>query len=878
MGAFSKLIRTAWVVSAIVSLLLPSSGRSQESAPKRILVLFWYDRFFPGNIAFDEQFRTDLRSAAPEGIEYYSEYLETNRFPGENQSLLMRDYLRKKYAGRTIDVVVATANTPLDFLLKHRSVLFPNTPIVFRSDRPLPLPLLSSSEATGIVHANSYRTTLDLALKLHPQTEQLFIISGTLTHDKALESIARETLQGFKSTVAITYLTDLPPEQLRARLRSLPKRSIALYAWQQALDPRGELIETQDFLSRIAQDARVPIYGMSHANVGRGIVGGYVWTFESSSAKLAEITLRVVNGARPAEIPVELAPEVPMFDWRQLQRWGIREDLLPPGSVIRFREVTLWQQYKWRIVGAIVLFVLQAALIIALLVERHRVRRAQNKLREHEEQLEQAVEQRTAELVEARDEALAANRSKSMFLANMSHELRTPLNAILGFSAMVSTNANLSDQDRKDLEIVGSSGEHLLGLIDDVLDMAKIETGGSVVESAAIDLHCLVNDTVDMLRERAQAKNLELVADISSKAPRFVRTDPAKLRQVLTNLVGNALKYTDEGSVVVRLNARLEESSPHPLLVVDVEDTGIGIGPEDQARIFDPFVQAGGARTRKGTGLGLSISRRFVQLLGGSIHVESTLGQGSRFRVEVPVQFAEASEVMAETDSVDPVIGLESGQPDYRILIVEDQRENWLLLQRLLLMVGFQVRVAEDGGQAIEIFRIWRPHFIWMDVRLRVMGGLEAARSIRELDGGREVVIAAVTASAFDSQRQDVLAAGLDDFLRKPYRPREIFDCMARHLGVRYVRRTGPQATVNDVPATLRAENLAALPAALRDELERAVVSLDSKRIAQLVSQVSEQDASLGKTLRLLADRLSYSPILHALQSCKRPLAEAGRA
>jgi CheY-like chemotaxis protein/two-component sensor histidine kinase len=441
----------------------------------------------------------------------------------------------------------------------------------------------------------------------------------------------------------------------------------------------------------------------------------------------------------------------------------------------------------------------------------------------------------------------------------------------------VRTNANLSDEDRKDLEIVGSSGEHLLGLIDDVLEMAKIETGGSIVESAAIDLHGLVNDTVDMLRERAQAKNLELIVDISSKAPRFVRTDPAKLRQVLTNLVGNAVKYTDEGSVVVRLDARLEESSPHPVLVVDVEDTGIGIAPEDQARIFDSFVQAGGARARKGTGLGLSISRRFVELLGGSIQVESTLGQGSRFRAEVPVRIAEAPEVMAETDSADPVIGLQPGQPDYRILVVEDQKENWFLLQRLLLTAGFQVRVAEDGRKAIETFGIWRPHFIWMDVQLPVIGGLEAARRIRELEGGREVKIVAVTASAFASQRHEVLSAGLDDFLRKPFRPREIFDCMARHLGVRYVRRTVPKATVDDMPAMLRPEDLASLPLALRDELEHAVVSLDSKRIARLVSQVSEQNAPLGKALERLADRLSYSPILHALQNSKRPLAEAAR-
>jgi CheY-like chemotaxis protein len=265
-----------------------------------------------------------------------------------------------------------------------------------------------------------------------------------------------------------------------------------------------------------------------------------------------------------------------------------------------------------------------------------------------------------------------------------------------------------------------------------------------------------------------------------------------------------------------------------------------------------------------------------VQILGGSIQVESTLGRGSRFHVEVPAQTVEASEVMAAIAGMKRVVGLEPGQPDYRILIVEDQRENWLLLRRLLRRAGFQVQVAEDGAQAVEVFKTCRPHFIWMDLGLPVLGGLEAARRIRQLEGGREVKIAAVTASAFASQREEVLAAGLDDFVRKPYRPGEIFDCLAKHLAVRYVYRTESQAAGGDLPGTLRPQDLTALPTALRDELERAVVSLDRERIALLISQVSEKNASLGSTLARLADIFAYTPILRALKRCKSTYTEAG--
>ena len=866
MMVLTKLLGAVLLVCAVSA---PSAPAQRSSAPKRIVTLRWYDRFYDTNIRSDQQFRAALQSAAPGGIEYYSEYLETNRFPGDRLSLLLRDYLRQKYAGYKVDVLVTRGSPPLDFVLEHRHELFLNSPIVFATERPVAARLASDSQATGIVYANSHRRTVDLALTLHPGTKRLFVISGTLTKDKAFELIARDELQNYKNSLVTTYWTDLPPDELKARLKNAPKRSIVLYVWQQARNEQGVVLESRDILSRIAPGANAPIYGMSHVNVGLGIIGGYVWTAESLTARLVELTLRVANGAPARDIPVQKAPETPMFDWRQLQRWGVREDRLPPGSVIRFREVTHWEQYSGRIAAAVLVLALQACLIGALLVGRRRARRARKELEEYKEDLERVVRERTAELVEARDHALAANQAKSMFLANMSHELRSPLNAILGFSALVRADAGLPEKHRDDLAIVGSSGEHLLGLIDDVLDMAKIEAGDLVVKTASMDLHNLVQDVLNMLRERALANNLELLMDVSERAPRFIRSDSGKLRQVLTNMVGNALKYTDQGTVTVRLDARPAGGSASLVLILEVEDTGIGIAPEDQTRIFDPFVQAGGPRTGKGAGLGLSISRHFVQLLGGSVRVESAPGRGSLFHIEVPVETAEASEVAPEIVTTEQVLGLEPGQRDYRILIVEDRRENWLLLQRLLQTAGFQARVAEDGAQAVESFKIWRPHFIWMDVRLPVMNGREAARRIRDLDGGRGVKIVAVTASAFAPQREEVLAADFDDFLRKPYRPREIFDCMARHLGVRYMYRAGPQATDGNQPPTLRAQDLAALPVVLRDELERSIVSLDRKWIVRVIGQISEQNGPLGSVLTRLADRLAYTSIYEALERCK---------
>ncbi len=303
------------------------------------------------------------------------------------------------------------------------------------------------------------------------------------------------------------------------------------------------------------------------------------------------------------------------------------------------------------------------------------------------------------------------------------------------------------------------------------------------------------------------------------------------------------------------------------LLILEVEDTGIGIALEDQARIFDVFVQAGQSSGQKGTGLGLSITQQFVQVMGGSIHVESSPGEGSLFRVELPVQQVEEAAAVAAGDDRGQVARLAPGQRDYRILIVEDKKENWLLLRRLLEDAGFQVQVAEDGAQGIELFRAWQPHLIWMDIRLPVMGGLEAARRIRTLKGGRLVKIVALTASAFAQQREEVLAAGLDDFLRKPYRREEIFECMSRQLGVQYVYREGPRVRPDEPVTVLRPESISLLPETLRKELADALVRLDAGPIGEVIDRVSQQDAQLGEVLSRLAGRFAYTEILNALMN-----------
>lgn len=480
----------------------------------------------------------------------------------------------------------------------------------------------------------------------------------------------------------------------------------------------------------------------------------------------------------------------------------------------------------------------------------------------------EAMQRANTRAKKAQEQAEASNKAKSVFLANMSHELRTPLNAILGFSSVMLNDADISDKRRKNLDIINRSGEHLLNLINDVLDMAKIESGRISVEITACDLGEMVRGITDLMRIRAEEKGLRLLVDQSSKFPRFVLADTAKLRQALINLISNAIKYTERGSVILRLNAQPIDARHPLLLIVEVEDSGVGIADSDLPRIFSAFVQVGKQTLHEGTGLGLAITRKFVELMGGRITVESVLGKGSTFRMEIPVERARAEDVSESAANRRKVMALSPGQPEYRILIVEDQMENWLLLRQLMEDAGFRAEVAKNGAEGVEMFAAWRPHFIWMDIRMPVMDGLEAARRIRALDGGRDAKIVALTASVFKEERDNIMAAGMDDFIRKPYRPEEVFECLTRHLGASFIyEESTEQSTAHPGAAALRPEDMAALPVGLRRELGEALTNLDTTRLTELIERVSALNPALGEALAQHADLLDYTTLHQAVMA-----------
>jgi PAS domain S-box-containing protein len=416
------------------------------------------------------------------------------------------------------------------------------------------------------------------------------------------------------------------------------------------------------------------------------------------------------------------------------------------------------------------------------------LRESETKLREQANLLEQRVEERTRALKLAKEAAESASRSKATFLANMSHELRTPLNAILGFAQLMLYDQDLNEQNQSDLQIICNSGNHLLTMINDILEMSKLEAGGIFLREQECDLTDIIDTAKDMLHLKALEKKLDFEVIIHPHTPRLIYTDEGKLRQILINLVGNAIKFTDLGHVYVRV---FVQNNLH--IYFEVEDTGSGISDSEMATLFQPFVQTdSGRRSQEGTGLGLSISYNYVHLMGGEMSVTSTVGKGSTFSFYIPLKPLESNKSESIRSS-NRVVGLQSNQTNYRILIAEDIRLNRQLLTRILSPLGFEVREVNNGIEAIAVWQSWSPHLIWMDARMPMLNGSEAASAIRAIEAERNIPYAervkmiALTASLVNSEEEDLSTYGFDGFVTKPFTEDLVFEEMARHLNLQYI-------------------------------------------------------------------------------------------
>ena len=402
--------------------------------------------------------------------------------------------------------------------------------------------------------------------------------------------------------------------------------------------------------------------------------------------------------------------------------------------------------------------------------------------------------------------------------------------------------------------------------------MAKIDSGRTFLSEKDFDLYRLLDDVENMFRLKTEEKGLRLIFECDDGVPRYVRTDEGKLCQVLVNLLGNAIKFTKKGVISVKTEYQGEGENN---LRFSVTDTGDGIAPGELDSLFDAFVQTEtGRRSGEGTGLGLPISRKFVQMMGGDITVESEVGKGSVFRFRIQVKAVQGA-LIQTAQPMRRVIALEPDQPCYRILIADDRESNRLLLFSILAPTGFDLRHAENGREAVEIREEWKPHLILMDMQMPVMDGYEATKRIKGAPNGRAAVIIAVTANTFEEDRAAALSAGCDDFVRKPFEASQIFDVMAKHLSVRFIYEKSARSEMTETfdrerDNALTADALAALPADWVADLEQAILNIDLDMTADLIEQIRARNNLLADMLRRCVDDFEYEKILKLIHRNRR--------
>jgi signal transduction histidine kinase len=603
--------------------LLPGLGHAGWEPQKNVLLLYSQRSDLEANIVVDRTIRSALEEVWHERLDCHSEYIDTIRFPEEDYQLALRDFLRRKYARQKIDVIIAVADTALRFVRAYGSELFPGTPVVSWSGRAVIADWGAGPPVTGVMARIDLKGTLEFILRLQPGTRQVIVLSGASQSDRYYEELARREFREYEGRVALTYLPGLPLENVRKQVANLPAKTAILFL-NIAEDGTGKKLLTHMILPEFTRLANAPVYGIAASQLEYGIVGGSLLNQEALARETADVALRILRGEPIENVPIlESNSTVPMVSWRQLRRWGISEARLPLGTIVRYKEPSILDLYKWHIIGVISLCATEAALIAGLLVHRAKRRRAEEVMRQVNVELEQRVSQRTAELQ-------AKTHELETFAYSVAHDLKAPLRGIDGYSRLLleDYSEKLNEEGRTFLHTIRSSTVRMNQLIEDLLAYSRLER--RPLASSRINPRSLIEALVEEKSNELKQTGASLTVDVTCED---VTVDPDGMAQALRNLLDNAIKFSRSVPAPrIEIIAKCHEQSCR----IWVRDNGVGFDMKYHDRIFELFQCLHPMENHSGTGVGLAIVRKAMDRMGGRVWAESAPGRGATFYLEVP--------------------------------------------------------------------------------------------------------------------------------------------------------------------------------------------------------------------------------------------------